>query len=278
MKVFLVIEATTIAKVVDSSDINKGAVPQASELPASQKFQLKKGFVCEVDKVRIEGVHYFVSLSKAVNNHHSFYVYSPHVKLEDESGMPFIPHAHYDVGDRLPEKVNLDVPYLYQGDNKYEPWKTCNVTSVAMVLRYYKIPQRTKQKQFEDELNRHLIARGLSRYWHSNLVSLMKDYGVESRFSTTTPWETVKRHLANGKPVIVAGNYTHKGHIIVLRGYDRSGFLANDPAGRWLGIRGRYRYGSYGENVHYPYQNMYNVSNGGSKETWAHLTGGNAPG
>lgn len=36
-------------------------------------------------------------------------------------------------------RINLEVPYLTQLDNLYEPLGTCNTTSVAMIMKYYGI-------------------------------------------------------------------------------------------------------------------------------------------
>ena len=55
--------------------------------------------------------------------------------------------------------------------------------------------------------------------------------------------------LDDGDPVVVHGFWTSAGHIVVLVGYDSTGWIVNDPAGDWY--RG---YGNGGgEAVHYPY-------------------------
>jgi hypothetical protein len=41
--------------------------------------------------------------------------------------------------------------------------------------------------------------------------------------------------------VVVHGDFTASGHIVVVIGYDRDGFIVHDPSGLWSGaLRGGY--------------------------------------
>jgi len=165
--------------------------------------------------------------------------------------------------------VKLDIPYYSQRDNKRDPHQTCNVTCVAMCLAFYGVKASKSSIQLEDELDAVVEANGWNRYLHSDLVKLIKEYGCQSQFSTTMSWEKVKEHLSGGNPVILSGKFTNGGHIIVLRGFDNKGFFVNDPWGDHQ-PGGGYKVIS-GENLHYSYKKMYDVSYGGSASTWAHL-------
>jgi GH24 family phage-related lysozyme (muramidase) len=164
-------------------------------------------------------------------------------------------------------KLILKVPYHSQRDNEFYPSNTCNITCVAMVLAFFGINSKLKP-QLEDELFLKVQEKGWDRYTHDDLDKLFELYGIENEFTTEATWERIKAHLDNGNPVIISGKFTKSGHIIVLRGYDQKGFFVNDPWGEWFATG--YQNKS-GENLHYSYKLLYNVSYGGSKTCWAHF-------
>jgi muramidase (phage lysozyme)/uncharacterized protein YvpB len=176
----------------------------------------------------------------------------------------------YKIGDYLPTQINLKVPFLSQRDNEDRPHQTCNVTCCAMVLNYYGIKGKGLRSQLEDELE-DAIAKIYGRdgiYYHNNLAKILQEYGLKNTFKTNATWEEIKVHLANGNPVIYSGKFTQGGHIIVLRGYEPTGFRVNDPWGEWFS----WGYSkSSGENLHYSYQLISRVSYGGNNSGWAHL-------
>lgn len=163
--------------------------------------------------------------------------------------------------------INLAVPYYSQRNNEFRPSGTCNITSVAMCLAFYGIKAKEKP-QLEDELFLKVQNNGWERHTHDDLAKLFRLYGIEDRFTTEAPWNNVKSHLDGGNPVIISGQFTQSGHIIVLRGYDEKGFFVNDPWGEWFADG--YKNQS-GENLHYSYNLCNRVSYGGSKTTWAHF-------
>jgi predicted double-glycine peptidase len=58
----------------------------------------------------------------------------------------------------------------------------------------------------------------------------------------------LRQHLDAGRPVVVHGDWTGSGHIVVLVGYTETDWIVNDPAGDW--------YTCYGcgeaDHIHYP--------------------------
>ena len=200
----------------------------------------------------------------------------PTVKFRDLEKVYEQNFKYYVLGNvTTAAEVNLNVPYLSQRDNQRDPDKTCNVTCVAMVLKYFNLSGNTPISQLEDELDRYMKDRGWNRYLHSDLVKLQEAYGLKSRFTTKASWHEIKQHLANGNPVIISGKFTSAGHIIVLRGYDATGFWVNDPYGEWWSWGyDRNRRGVYdnkGENLHYSYNLCSRVSYTGPNNTWAHF-------
>lgn len=118
----------------------------------------------------------------------------------------------------------LAVPFFYQYDNAYEPGRTCNLTSVAMVARYY------GKAVTPDQLYR--VAGG-PVFTGPDMVWVARQVGLDGSFSSTANVATIKSHLDAGRPVIVQGWFTGPGHIIVITGYDASGWIVNDPSGEW---------------------------------------------
>jgi muramidase (phage lysozyme)/uncharacterized protein YvpB len=179
------------------------------------------------------------------------------------------------------EGINLPVPYLSQRDNKRDPDSTCNVTCVAMVIKYFQnrglqLPNyNLAGTQLEDQLDQYMKQNNLNRYVHKDLVKVQQAYGLKSKFTTEATWEEVKQHLLARNPVIISGQFTPPGHIIVLRGFDNTGFWVNDPYGEWWS-RGydRNTFGIFdnkGENKHYSYDLCSKVSYTGPNRTWAHF-------
>ena len=112
--------------------------------------------------------------------------------------------------------------------------------------------------QLEDAMTKYCTSNWGpdSIYYHDKIVKTLAHWNVKSVFSTTTPFTKIKQHLANGYPVIYSGKFTGSGHIIVLRGYDNTGFWVNDPWGEWFSTG--YQDKS-GENRHYSYRMMSNL-------------------
>ena len=172
----------------------------------------------------------------------------------------------------------LDVPFLSQHDNAIDPLGTCNVTCLAMVLLYYGLDRAVRNnEQLEDRLEREMRNKGLDRHVHDHLATTLKAHGVNDKFTTVSTWEAVKQHLSEGEPVIVAGDFTWFGHILVVTGYNDTGFIVNDPNGKFLGERGKYDKNTVappdnekGRGLVYSYSIM-NRFAGPDGNVWAHF-------
>ena len=193
-----------------------------------------------------------------------------------------------------PSKVDLDVPYHSQLNNKFNPYGACNVTCVAMVLKYYKIDSRTptdiqNNVQLEDVLMQKTLdwdsyygyyGGTKTRHLPQFLIRLIREWGQQygggnlqnSEFKEFASEEDMKQHLAKGNPVIIHGWFTRSGHVIVVKGYDdnQGVWICNDPYGKWLGYSGGYDTSASGANVRYSYDNIYKYcyENGG---IWCHF-------
>lgn len=157
-------------------------------------------------------------------------------------------------------KIDLKVPYLSQLDNLIAPGGTCNVTSVAMVMRYYGLVG-DGQGQLEDQLSRKCQAEGWDRHSPFDLARLFFWKGIEDKFDHLASWARARAHLETKNPLVCHGYFTRFGHIIVIRGFDdsaysgRGAFIVNDPAGEWS-EHGYLHHPGAGEGALYSYAMM----------------------
>lgn len=162
----------------------------------------------------------------------------------------------------------IPVPYLTQLDNLNNPYGSCNVTAVAMVLGFYRIPIFQNRQQLEDILYQWLIDRRMSRHSPYDLSELLKTYRPHSTFTEKAKWGDVKRHLEGGNPIILHGWFTRFGHIVVLVGFNEQGYLVHDPYGKWS--RDGYDLDAISEFLCYSYQDLIDLC-GPDNDLWAHF-------
>jgi hypothetical protein len=223
---------------------------QALELPETEKQTLDAGKELEVQSYSPERDHLRVAFSKdTFKGYNTWYAYLPHIQIL-EDGTVVLPKPK-------PETLKLNVPYKSQLDNEENPTGSCNVTSIAMCLEYLGAKRRQSFDQFEDELYRYAIERELSRHDPNDLAKIVRDYGCRDDFRTNATIGQVQDWLAEGKPAVTHGYFTSFGHIVVLVGFDETGFLVHDPYGEWT-ARGYDRNVPGGQNqkgkyIHYSY-------------------------
>lgn len=237
----------------------KQAIVDSSKLPAQDKVAVSAGEKFEVHSYKPMGSDHvrIALLDQSLGNpaRNTWFVYQPHVELVDSQGqaklwirrpsLPPLPNLF------LPKTKHLNVPYHTQLNNALNPMGACNVTSFAMMMRYFQIPQRTNAVQFEDELYRYLEAKNLSRHDPEDLAAMAAAYGLKDDLILQGRMADIQKAVAEGNPCILHGYFTSFGHIIVVRGYDQRGCFVNDPFGEWF--ESGYRNDLSGENLHYSY-------------------------
>jgi Peptidase_C39 like family len=236
----------------------------SSTLAASEKRTLQVGEKLDLIYFDLERKHFRIVLNQAIAAQSIWYVYADHVKVyggeppilppEPDEQPPFPPEP------KPTTSVRLAVPYKSQANNRIEPWRTCNVTSIAMCLEYLKVPRKRSSGQLEDELTDYMLDRGWSRYEGRDLARLVEAYGAKDYFTVNAKPEEVKKWLAEGNPAVFHGYFTQGGkggHIIAVVGYDETGFIVHDPAGEYFDTG--YDYNELGGNdkkgefLHYSY-------------------------
>jgi len=150
-----------------------------------------------------------------------------------------------------------------KGNNLYvQGWNMCQLTATAMAMAAEGIEQKT-DKGYADEL--YDVAkskgRGGDKIWENaklTIETVLKEYGKEFGYFDDTKYEEqkIKELVDSGKTVIAGTNTTNGGHIILITGYDKSGWIVNDPYGNrnlnYDSAKGGLG-GTSGQQVHYDY-------------------------
>lgn len=177
----------------------------------------------------------------------------------DEAGSPL---ASDTITITIADGVDLAVPYYYQYDNNYEPSGTCGITSAAMVVSYL------SSTVTPDSL---YLSYGKSQGQSpSGLAQLYAWEGLYSDYTYTGTRDLIRAQLDAGRPVVVHGYFTTSGHIVVLRGYTSTGWIANDSAGDWEAC---YGCGVSGEAVEYAYGGGWDDLLGSDGDIWMSSAG-----
>lgn len=152
------------------------------------------------------------------------------------SGTHFIEHSAVMAVNLTP------FPYFSQNDNEIEPARTSGVTSAAMCLAYFEVPDFGSFKQYEDDVMNRFDNLGLDHGVPNDIKRLIEAFGLRDNLTLSGRNSDIITAIDSGSPCILHGHFTGPGHIIVVRGYTSNGdFIVNDPEGEWF-------YGGYQRN------------------------------
>jgi hypothetical protein len=131
----------------------------------------------------------------------------------------------------------LNVPYFPQTDNYRDANRTCNSSSCAMCLEYFK-PGTLKGSKGDDAYIQKVFAIGDTTD-HDVQTRVLKNYGITSEFRYNLGFADLDRELSAGRPVAIG--ILHRGslsaptggHICVVIGKSPDGksYICNDPYG-----------------------------------------------
>jgi hypothetical protein len=129
----------------------------------------------------------------------------------------------------------LNVPYYPQTDNYRDANRTCNSSSCAMCLEYFK-PGTLKGAKGDDAYVQKVFSIGDSTD-HTVQTKVLESYGIKSHFSYNLSFADLDRELAAGRPVVIGilhrGTLSRPtgGHMVVVIGKKGEDYVVNDPYG-----------------------------------------------
>ena len=129
----------------------------------------------------------------------------------------------------------LNVPYYPQTDNYRDADRTCNSSSCAMCLEYFK-PGTLVGAKGDDAYVQKVFAIGDTTD-HAVQTRVLKDYGITSEFKYNLGFADLDRELSAGRPVVIG--ILHRGplssptggHMCVVIGKKGEDYVVNDPYG-----------------------------------------------
>ena len=131
----------------------------------------------------------------------------------------------------------LNVPYYPQTDNYRDADRTCNSSSCAMCLEYFK-PGTLVGAKGDDAYVQKVFTVGDTTD-HTVQTRVLKDYGITSEFKYNLGFADLDRELSAGRPVVIG--ILHRGplsaptggHMCVVIGKSPDGksYICNDPYG-----------------------------------------------
>ena len=135
-----------------------------------------------------------------------------------------------------PKSNILEVPFFPQTDNYRDANRTCNSSSCAMVLEYFK-PETLKGAKGDDAYVQKVFSIGDTTD-HVVQTKVLASYGIKSHFSYGLSFADLDRELSAGRPVVIG--ILHRGplsaptggHMVVVIGKTPTGdYVVNDPYG-----------------------------------------------
>lgn len=171
----------------------------------------------------------------------------------------------------LSESMTLDIPFITQAP--FMSWKeypfnhTCEEASVLQVYYYFEKKKPNDEAKIRQELL-DLVDFEIKNYgFHedtsaSQTAKLIEDYyGYKTKVSYDISLNDIKKEVSQGRPVILptAGRLLHNPHftglgplyhMIVVKGYNKEGFIVNDGGTYRTGANWLYSYDTIEKAVH----------------------------
>lgn len=218
----------------------------SEELERNEKIDVEAGTILEACSITLsKNQHLKIVLECGLNTCDS-----------NEVKTVFIYEPHWQLPDEFKNKsVKLDVKYRTQIDNSTNLFGTgyrqCNLTSNAMALDYCLLKHGLKGLEARAKEGGYVeaesvYAQALKKHgdtiYHEAQTSALKEFSVESYFSTTLTQENVFDSLENGYPVVASVSYKSSGHVILIVGYDQTEkfYWVHDPYGCRAGSSNSY--------------------------------------
>lgn len=138
-------------------------------------------------------------------------------------------------------ELRLNVPFYQQTDNRYEPHRTCNTSSCAMVARFL------GAKISSDDAYYQIVRKYGDTTDHGAQTRALAEIGIKSSWHTNLDYDDLDRSLEAGLPIVIG--ILHRGtlhsptggHMIVVIGRTaKLDYICHDPYGSLLDPNGGY--------------------------------------
>jgi Peptidase_C39 like family len=138
-------------------------------------------------------------------------------------------------------QILLKVPYYQQVDNRFEPMRTCNTSSCAMVARFL------GAKITGDDQYYQIVRKYGDTTDHNAQTKALAEIKIKSTWHTDLGFEDLDQSLEAGLPIVIG--ILHRGtlrsptggHMIVVIGRtDDRDYICHDPYGSLLDLGGGY--------------------------------------
>jgi len=152
------------------------------------------------------------------------------------------------VGESTSEPI-LPIPFFYVEDNLSASY---NITAMAMVLAYLKVPRRDVTKrnlQPEDELASTFALMGWRDNHPEHIVAAMRFHGLSCTYSRRATLEQISDWLFRERPVLIEGLWDVWGTLAVGLGLTKDGLVLHLP---YVWTSGGPNYSRSGERETYP--------------------------
>jgi hypothetical protein len=139
------------------------------------------------------------------------------------------------------KEIRLKVPYYQQVDNRYEPMRTCNTSSCAMVARYLGAKIKSDDEYYQ------IVRKYGDTTDHGAQTKALAEIKIKSTWHTNLGFDDLDKSLAAGLPIVIG--ILHRGslasptggHMIVVIGKTaKQDYICHDPFGSLLDAGGGY--------------------------------------
>ncbi|WP_225913904.1 C39 family peptidase [Leptolyngbya ohadii] len=138
-------------------------------------------------------------------------------------------------------ELRLNVPFYPQTDNLYEPQRTCNTSSCAMVARFL------GAKIASDDAYYQIVRKYGDTTDHGAQTRALAEVGIKSTWNTNLGYDDLDKSLEAGLPIVIGilhrGTIHHPtgGHMLVVMGRTPNrDYICHDPYGSLLDPNGGY--------------------------------------
>jgi hypothetical protein len=213
----------TILKILQTTTF-KRSPSQAAQLQAADKATVQAGATFELSAHALEKGHYKITLKSSkdwIGGKNTWYVFAAHVQIAQ-------------MQKAAPQGARLAVPYYSQVDNAFEPMRTCNTSSCAMVAKFL------GARISSDDAFYQIVRKYGDTTDHGAQTAALQEVGITSTWHTNLGFEDLDRSLAAGLPIVIG--ILHRGteqnpsggHMVVVIGKNSVGYICHDPFGSLL--------------------------------------------